>query len=199
VFTDPLPSNRRPIVARIGLHGNVFTESLPNNGSKRHNILISICICELNLKSAKNTFILKHLTQMENNCYSKNNELGGYRIQMHIWVRLRHDQCEFWCSIILVFAASSEILGSVEERAQVTFNIKSVAALGDIHSSTVKSQFPAHVPPPGSLYSPLGGFALPVDNLWSSRLGKPHGRSECDGKDSECIVPPRIGSRKIVE
>jgi hypothetical protein len=29
VFTDPLPSNKRPIVARVGSRGDVFTESLP--------------------------------------------------------------------------------------------------------------------------------------------------------------------------
>jgi hypothetical protein len=36
VFTDPLPSNRRPTVTRVGSSGNVFTESLPSNGSIRH-------------------------------------------------------------------------------------------------------------------------------------------------------------------
>jgi hypothetical protein len=30
VFADPLPRNRRPIFARVGSHGNVFTESLPS-------------------------------------------------------------------------------------------------------------------------------------------------------------------------
>jgi hypothetical protein len=39
VFTDPLPSNRRPIVARVGSRGNVFTESLHINGSVSHNII----------------------------------------------------------------------------------------------------------------------------------------------------------------
>jgi hypothetical protein len=38
VFIDPLPSNGRPIVVRIGSRGNVFTESLPSNGYTRHNI-----------------------------------------------------------------------------------------------------------------------------------------------------------------
>jgi hypothetical protein len=37
MFPDPLPSSRRPIVARVGSHGNVFTESLPSSGSMRHN------------------------------------------------------------------------------------------------------------------------------------------------------------------
>jgi hypothetical protein len=32
VFTAPLPSNRRTIVERVCLRGNVFTESLPSNG-----------------------------------------------------------------------------------------------------------------------------------------------------------------------
>jgi hypothetical protein len=39
VLTAPLRSNRRPIVARIGSRGNVFTEYLPSKGSIRHNIL----------------------------------------------------------------------------------------------------------------------------------------------------------------
>jgi hypothetical protein len=38
VFIDPLLSNRRPIVPRVGSRENVFTESLPSNGSLRHNI-----------------------------------------------------------------------------------------------------------------------------------------------------------------
>jgi hypothetical protein len=41
VFSDPLPSNRRPIVARVGSRGNVFTESLPSNGFIRHNIMLA--------------------------------------------------------------------------------------------------------------------------------------------------------------
>jgi hypothetical protein len=32
MFTAPLPSNRRPIAARVGSRRNVFTESLPSNG-----------------------------------------------------------------------------------------------------------------------------------------------------------------------
>jgi hypothetical protein len=32
-----LPSNGRPIVARVCFRGNVFTESLPSNGSIHHN------------------------------------------------------------------------------------------------------------------------------------------------------------------
>jgi hypothetical protein len=39
VITAPLPSNKRPIVARFGSRGNVFTESLPSNGFLRHIIL----------------------------------------------------------------------------------------------------------------------------------------------------------------
>jgi hypothetical protein len=42
-FTDPLPRNGRPIVARVRFLGNVFTESLPSNKSIPHNI-IKICI-----------------------------------------------------------------------------------------------------------------------------------------------------------
>jgi hypothetical protein len=41
VFTDPLPSNRRPIVARVCLSGTVFTELLPSNGHTRRSI---VCI-----------------------------------------------------------------------------------------------------------------------------------------------------------
>jgi hypothetical protein len=40
LFTDPLPSNGRPIVARVRSRGNVFTESLPSNGSIRHSIYV---------------------------------------------------------------------------------------------------------------------------------------------------------------
>jgi hypothetical protein len=39
MFPNPLPSNRRPIVLRVGSHGNVFNESLPSNASIRHNIV----------------------------------------------------------------------------------------------------------------------------------------------------------------
>jgi hypothetical protein len=38
VFTDPLPSNRRPIVKRLGSRGNVFTDSFSSNGSVRKNM-----------------------------------------------------------------------------------------------------------------------------------------------------------------
>jgi hypothetical protein len=38
MFNDPLSSNSRPIVGRVGSRGNMFTESLPSNGSIRHNI-----------------------------------------------------------------------------------------------------------------------------------------------------------------
>jgi hypothetical protein len=37
VLTGPLPSNGRPMFARVRLRGSVFTESLPSNGSIRHN------------------------------------------------------------------------------------------------------------------------------------------------------------------
>jgi hypothetical protein len=42
VFTAPLPSNRRPIVARVGSCGNVLTESWPSNGYTRHIALNSL-------------------------------------------------------------------------------------------------------------------------------------------------------------
>jgi hypothetical protein len=38
VFTDPLPSNKRPIFARVGSHWKMFTEPLPSNGSISYNI-----------------------------------------------------------------------------------------------------------------------------------------------------------------
>jgi hypothetical protein len=39
VFTGPLHSNGRPILARVSLRGNVFTESLPSNGYALHSIV----------------------------------------------------------------------------------------------------------------------------------------------------------------
>jgi hypothetical protein len=36
MFTDPLPCNRRPIVARVVSRGDVFIESLPSNMSQYH-------------------------------------------------------------------------------------------------------------------------------------------------------------------
>jgi hypothetical protein len=39
VLVAPLPSSRRPIVARVISRENVFTESLPSNGYTRHIIL----------------------------------------------------------------------------------------------------------------------------------------------------------------
>jgi hypothetical protein len=41
VFIDPLPSNRRPIIARVGSRVNVFTEPLPSIESICHNNLRS--------------------------------------------------------------------------------------------------------------------------------------------------------------
>jgi hypothetical protein len=40
VYTDPLSSNRPPIIAGVGFRGNVFTEPFPSNGSMRRNIFI---------------------------------------------------------------------------------------------------------------------------------------------------------------
>jgi hypothetical protein len=37
MFAELLPINGPPIVARVRFRGNVFTESLPSNGSIRHN------------------------------------------------------------------------------------------------------------------------------------------------------------------
>jgi hypothetical protein len=42
LFPDPLPSNWRLIVARVRFRGDVFTESLPSNGSICHNIYIRL-------------------------------------------------------------------------------------------------------------------------------------------------------------
>jgi hypothetical protein len=41
MFTDPLPSNRHLIAACVGSCRNAFTESLPSNGSIRHNIILA--------------------------------------------------------------------------------------------------------------------------------------------------------------
>jgi hypothetical protein len=52
LFTYPLPTNRCPIVARVGSRCNVYTESLPSNGSIRHSIisqLICIVLCRTDL------------------------------------------------------------------------------------------------------------------------------------------------------
>jgi hypothetical protein len=38
VFTDPLPRNGRPILARTGSRGNAFTEPLPSNGYTHHSM-----------------------------------------------------------------------------------------------------------------------------------------------------------------
>jgi hypothetical protein len=38
MFISPLPSDRRQVVARVGLRGNVFTESFPTNGCTSHNM-----------------------------------------------------------------------------------------------------------------------------------------------------------------
>jgi hypothetical protein len=40
VFTDPLPSNRCPIVERVGSRGNVFTEPVPGNGSIKNSVAL---------------------------------------------------------------------------------------------------------------------------------------------------------------
>jgi hypothetical protein len=62
-------------------------------------------------------FYFKNLTQMENNFYFKKimKQTEGYGIQIYICVLLRNYQCERWCYLA---AASLQILGSVEERAQ---------------------------------------------------------------------------------
>jgi hypothetical protein len=38
LFTHPLCNNRLPILVRVRMRGKVFTESLPSNGSIRHNV-----------------------------------------------------------------------------------------------------------------------------------------------------------------
>jgi hypothetical protein len=45
VFIVPLPTSKRPIVARVGSRGNVFTKSLPSNGFIRYSIYIYIVTC----------------------------------------------------------------------------------------------------------------------------------------------------------
>jgi hypothetical protein len=50
VFIDSLPSNGRPILARVDSHGNIFTESLRSNGHTRHNIFLLLCVIVLSLQ-----------------------------------------------------------------------------------------------------------------------------------------------------
>jgi hypothetical protein len=45
IFTYPLPSNKRPIVTRVGFRGNVFTEPLPSNGLCVAIYLLYIGLC----------------------------------------------------------------------------------------------------------------------------------------------------------
>jgi hypothetical protein len=61
VFTDPLPSNRHPIVARVGSRGKVFAEPLPSNGSTGHNTLNRY-------RETWNTYI--RLRNVQHNSYS---------------------------------------------------------------------------------------------------------------------------------
>jgi hypothetical protein len=42
VFIDPLHSNKHPIIARVGSRLNVFSKSLPSNGSIPHNIVTDV-------------------------------------------------------------------------------------------------------------------------------------------------------------
>jgi hypothetical protein len=42
MFTDPLPTNGRSIVARVCFRGNVFTESLPSDEYTCHNIIYTL-------------------------------------------------------------------------------------------------------------------------------------------------------------
>lgn len=46
MFTDPLISSGRPVVACVRFRGNMFTDSLPGNGSVRHNICIVFIVNE---------------------------------------------------------------------------------------------------------------------------------------------------------
>jgi hypothetical protein len=46
LFTDPLPSKGRPILAHARFRWKVFTESLPSNGSMRHNIIKACLVCQ---------------------------------------------------------------------------------------------------------------------------------------------------------
>jgi hypothetical protein len=53
VFTVPLPSTGRPIVARVGFRGNLFTETLPSNVCTRHNIFHCCHLLLLFINSCK--------------------------------------------------------------------------------------------------------------------------------------------------
>jgi hypothetical protein len=62
LFTNPLPSNSRPIVARVGFRGNVLTESLPSNGFIRHIIIF---------RTLYNLLVLYVFLEIHNSRYDK--------------------------------------------------------------------------------------------------------------------------------
>jgi hypothetical protein len=56
LFTYPLPSNVLLTIACVGSAGNVFTESLPSNGSIRHNTIYRMAtVCLLHFKYTQST------------------------------------------------------------------------------------------------------------------------------------------------
>jgi hypothetical protein len=65
VFTDLLPSNRRPIVARVGSRKNIFTESLPSNGSIRHNIIYYILVSRTQFSTGGVCSVGRHVFHLQ--------------------------------------------------------------------------------------------------------------------------------------
>jgi hypothetical protein len=65
LFTDPLPSNGRLIVARISFRGNMSTEPLPGNGSIRHSINFSRREIFISYKNYSVCFLFPHKNIMK--------------------------------------------------------------------------------------------------------------------------------------
>jgi hypothetical protein len=59
VFTDPFPSNRRPIFARVSSHGIVLTESFSSNESVRHNVNVAADLSRVEAGSNNSTVTLR--------------------------------------------------------------------------------------------------------------------------------------------
>jgi hypothetical protein len=61
LFTDSLPSNKRPVVVYVGFRGYMFSESLRSSGSIGHNIIW------FHISSAANTASLNNLQTIHSN------------------------------------------------------------------------------------------------------------------------------------
>jgi hypothetical protein len=85
VLTDPLPSNGRRIVARVGSGGNVFTESLPSNAYTSHNIVR--ILWHVRYRNLSHLFSICH-TKQELICYLFAVKMWGFQFLV-----LRFHQC----------------------------------------------------------------------------------------------------------